>query len=76
MDAETLPHPIESRLIDLLKHSCPEPKELGLLLRDVLAISKASFVLIDAIDDCKKSERGVLLMVLWDVMASCSRVVE
>lgn len=75
MDAEILPQPIESRLINMLKHSCPEAKELGILLRDVLAFTETAFILVDAIDDCRKSERGVLLRVLRDVMASCSSVV-
>ncbi|MCJ1347169.1 hypothetical protein MMC31_005390 [Peltigera leucophlebia] len=74
VDAETLPHLIESRLTNLLKHSCPELKELGVLLRDVLAITKVGFILVDAIDDCRKPERGSLLMELRDVMGSCPGV--
>ncbi len=49
---------------------------MGILLRDVLGINKANFIFVDAIDDCKKSERGIILRLLRDVMASCSSVVK
>lgn len=73
---ETLPEDLESRLSNLLKISCPEVREMGNLLRDVLAITKAIFVCIDAIDACRKSERGVVLRVLRDVMTFCSSTVK
>lgn len=49
---------------------------MGILLRDVLALNKAIFIVVDAIDDCKKSERGIILRLLRDVMASCLSVVK
>lgn len=62
--------------MDLFKLPCPELNDMGILLRDVLGINKASFIFVDAIDDCKKSERGIILRLLRDVMASCSSVVK
>lgn len=76
LDSKTLSEDLESRLSSLYKISCPELKEMGILLRDVLAITKASFVLIDGIDDCRISEQSVLLRVLQDLMAFCSSVVK
>lgn len=62
--------------MDLLKFPGPELNQMGILLRDVLALNKANFIIVDAIDDCKKSERGIILRLLRDVMASCSSVVK
>lgn len=62
--------------MNLLNHSSLEAKELGILLKDVLAFTNAGFILVDAIVDCRKSERRALLMEFRDVMASCSRVVK
>ncbi len=76
LDAETLPQSLESRLVDLLKFPGPELNEMGILLRDILGYNKASFIIVDAIDDCKKSEQGVILRLLRDVMASCLSVVK
>lgn len=76
LDAETLPQSLESRLVDLLKFPGPELNQMGILLRDVLGYNKASFIIVDAIDDCKKSERGMILRLLQDVMASCLSVVK
>lgn len=49
---------------------------MGILLKDVLANTTTCFVLIDAIDECSKSERKVLLKVLRDIMVHCSSVVK
>lgn len=76
-DAQSLPQPIESRLENLLRVSSPEEKESEILLRDVLQVNaKASFIFIDAIDECKKVERSSLLKVLQDVKILCSSKVE
>lgn len=77
LDAQSLPQSIESRLANLLQVSSPEAKELGVLLRDVLqVVAKASYIFIDAIDECKKSERSILLKVLQDLKISCSSKVK
>lgn len=77
LDAQSLPQHIESRLADLLRVPSPEVKELGILLKDVLqVIAKASFIFIDAIDECKKIERSILFKVLQDVTISCSSKVK
>lgn len=77
LDAQSLPQSIESRLANLLQVSSPEAKELGVLLRDVLqVVAKASFIFIDAIDECKKFERSILLKVLQDLKISCSSKVK
>ena len=72
LDAETLSSPIEPRLVNMLKLSCPGAEELGGLLRDVLTDSKASFIVIDAIDECTRAERVILLKDLQKVMKSNS----
>ncbi len=56
----------------MLKLSCPGAEELGGLLRDVLTDSKASFIVIDAIDECTRAERVILLKDLQKVMKSNS----
>lgn len=77
LDAQSLPQSIESRLENLLQVSSPEAKELGVLLRDVLqVVAKESFIFIDAIDECKKFERSILLKVLQDLKISCSSKVK
>ena len=76
LDIKTLPQSIETRLVNLLKIPCPEAKDLGILLKDVLVITKCSFIVIDAIDECSKSEWEVLLEVLRDIVLSCSGVVK
>lgn len=62
--------------MDLLKFPGPELNHMGILLRDVLGFNKASFIIVDTIDDCKKSDRGIILRMLRDVMASFLRVVK
>lgn len=76
LDAETLSQSLQSRLVDLLKFPGPELCQMGVLLSDVLGFNKASFIIVDAIDDCKKSERGIILRLFRDVMASCLSVVK
>ncbi len=51
LDSETLSNPIESRLVNMLKLSCPDAEELGDLLRDLLTDNKSFFIVIDAIDE-------------------------
>lgn len=77
LDAQSLPQPIESRLKNGLQVPSPEAKDLGILLKDVLqVIAKVSFIFIDAIDECKKFERGILLKVLQDLKNLCSSKVK
>ena len=76
LDIKTLPESIETCLVKLLKIPCPEVQDLGTLLRDVLVITKCSYIFIDAIDECSKSEWEVLLEVLRDTVVSCSGVVK
>ena len=49
---------------------------MGVLLQDILGITKCCFIIIDGIDECPKSEWEVLLEVLQDIMVSCSGVVK
>ncbi len=76
LDTKTLPESIEICLVNLLKIPCPEPQDLGILLKNVLVITKCRFIFIDAIDECSKSEWEVLLEVLRDIVASCSSVIK
>ncbi len=62
--------------MNLLKTPCPEAQDLGILLKDVLVITKCSSIFIDAIDECSKSEWKLLLEVLRDIVVSCSGVVK
>ena len=76
LDINTLPEPIETFLANLLNIPCPEAQDLGILLKDVLVITKCSYIFIDAIDECSKSEWEVQLGVLQDIVVSCSDVVK
>ncbi len=49
---------------------------MGILLKDVLVITKCSTIIIDAIDECSKSGWEVLLEVLQDIVVSCSGLVK
>ena len=62
--------------MNVLKVPCPEARDLAVLLKDVLKFTKRSFIFIDAIDECAKSEWKVLLEVLQDILISCSSVVK
>ena len=76
LDINSLPESIENCLVNVLKISCPEAQDMGILLKDVLVITKCSTIIIDAIDECSKSEWEVLLEVLQDIVVSCSGVVK
>ena len=73
---KTLPKSIETSLVNLLKIPCPEAQDLGTLLKDVLVVTKCSFIFIDAIDECSKFEWKVLLGVLRDIVISYSGVIK
>lgn len=76
LDVETLPQILESRLVDLLKLPSPELEEIGKFLIYVLSTAQTSFIFVDAIDECERSEQGKILRLLRDVMALCSSVVK
>ena len=76
LDPKTLPKSIETCLMNLLNVSSPEAQDLGILLKDVLVIHKCSFIIIDAIDECARSEWEKLLVVLQNIMVSCSSMVK
>ena len=78
LDIKTLPESIEKLLGErnVFKISCPEAQDMGILLKDVLVITKCSTIIIDAIDECSKSGWEVLLEVLQDIVVSCSGVVK
>ncbi|MCJ1349227.1 hypothetical protein MMC31_007463, partial [Peltigera leucophlebia] len=61
LDTTKLPESIETCLVNVLKVPCPDARDLGVLLKDVLIINKCSFIFIDAIDECAKPEWEVLL---------------
>lgn len=76
LDVKTLPKSIETCLVNLLKIRCLEAQDFKILLKDVLVITKCSFIVIDAIDECSESEWGMLLEVLQDIVALCSGMVK
>ena len=76
LDMKTLSELVETRLVNLLEIPCLEAPDLGVLLKDVLVITKCRFIFIDAIDECSKSEWEVLLEVLRDIVVSFSGVVK
>lgn len=76
LDTKTLTESIETSLVNVLKIPYPENRELGILLRDVLVITKCNVIFIDAIDECAKSEWEMLLRVLQDILLSCSSKVK
>lgn len=76
LDTKTLTESIESSIVNVLKVPYPETRDLGILLRDVLVITKCNFIFIDAIDECAKPEWEMLLKVLQDILFSCSSKVK
>lgn len=76
LDTQALPQSIETWLDNLLKASCPDARDLGGLLKNILMITKCNFIFIDAMDECPKSEWEVLLEVLQDILISCSSIVK
>ncbi|MCJ1345587.1 hypothetical protein MMC31_003794, partial [Peltigera leucophlebia] len=76
LDPKTLPKSIETCLVNLLKVPSPEAQDLGILLKDVLAIHKCVVIFIDAIDECARSEWEELLEVLQNITVSCSSMVK
>jgi hypothetical protein len=66
----TLSRAIESRLVALFKCASPDAEELGPVLEEVAAVSTTHFIVIDAIDECEKADRDILLNVLLKVINS------
>lgn len=46
------------------------------MLKDVLMLTKCSFIFIDAIDECAESEWELLVEVIQDILISCASVVK
>jgi ankyrin repeat domain-containing protein 50 len=55
---------IERRLKQLLKDSPLDFDELSDLIEDVFAVSQEQFIVIDALDECEKADRKLLLSAL------------
>ena len=64
---------IEADLKQLLEDSPPDFEDLNVLMENVSSVSQEQFVVIDAIDECEKAERNLLLSALQRLMDS-SRV--
>jgi hypothetical protein len=73
LNADSMSNQIEAHLKRLLEDSPPDFEELSDLMENVSAASQEQFIVIDAIDECKKGERGELLSALRRLMDS-SRV--
>jgi hypothetical protein len=64
LDINNLSNKIEGRLKELLKDSPLDFEELNDLIEDVFAVSQEQFIVIDALDECEKADRKLLLSAL------------
>jgi hypothetical protein len=64
LNSNDLPSEIESRLEKIEKHPLSSLEAINDLLEGILALSKACYIIIDALDEFDKSERDILLKTL------------
>lgn len=69
LDATNLPSDIEPSLEDLSQNALSGIEELRNLLQKKAALSRAYYIVIDALDECERSERDVVFDVLQSVIA-------
>ena len=69
LDSSDLPSEVERTLQRLLKDRLLDISGLKLLLQKRLDVSKPFYMVLDALDECEKSERTVLLTLIRDLVA-------
>lgn len=69
LDATNLPSDIESSLKDLSQNPLSDTEELRSLLQKKIALARAYYIVIDALDECERSEREIVFDVLQSVIA-------
>ncbi|KAH0551737.1 hypothetical protein GP486_007045, partial [Trichoglossum hirsutum] len=70
LDVDTMSDSVEADLKQLLGNSPPDFEDLNLLMVKVSSVSQEQFIVIDAIDECEKAERNLLLSALQSLMNS------
>lgn len=70
LDSDNLPNSIETQLGKIMADGSPDVEDLQLLFEEALAISQINFIIIDAIDECAKVERVLLLNTLQAAVKS------
>ncbi|KAI9732361.1 MAG: hypothetical protein M1834_001568 [Cirrosporium novae-zelandiae] len=70
LDDATFPNDLESCLINITKSPITGIKDLQTLLQKRIAISRTFYIIIDALDECEKSEREIIFSILSSVIAS------
>ncbi|ERF71485.1 hypothetical protein EPUS_00474 [Endocarpon pusillum Z07020] len=69
LDATNLPRDIEVSLEDISQSVLSGIDELQSLLQKKVALSQVYYIVVDALDECEKSERDLVLDVLQSVIA-------
>lgn len=59
---------IEADLKQLLRDFPPDFEDLNLLMEKVSLVSQEQFIVIDAIDECEKAERNLLMSAMRRLM--------
>jgi hypothetical protein len=70
LDVANLPRDIEASLKNISQNALSGIGELRSLLQKKVSLFQAYYIVIDALDECEKSERDLLLDVLQSVIAS------
>ncbi|KAJ9664651.1 hypothetical protein H2201_005165 [Coniosporium apollinis] len=70
LNVANLPKDIESSLERISQNPSSGTKELQALLESLIAMSRAYYIVIDALDECEKYERDIVLDVLQSVVTS------
>jgi hypothetical protein len=70
LEIDTMSRQIEADLELLLEDSTPDFEDLSDLMEKVSSVSQEQFFVIDAIDECEKAERHLLLLALQRMMNS------
>lgn len=69
LDARNLPRDIEVSLEDISHNPLSGIDELQSLLQKKAALSQVYYIVVDALDECEKSERDLVLNVFQSVIA-------